>query len=51
MTALGRRRTKSTFDRDRFLRMKRAYDLMARGAEFGTSVDDLVRRLRTSLER
>ena len=37
---------RSMQDRDRFLRMKRSYDLMARSADFGVELDDLIQRLK-----
>jgi hypothetical protein len=35
---------RSSRDRDRLLRMKRSYALMARSAEFGMALDDLITR-------
>ena len=36
---------RSVQDRDRFLRMKRSFDLMARSADFDDALDDLIRKL------
>ena len=37
---------KSSQDRDRLLRMKRSYDLLARSAEFGSALDRHIQSLR-----
>jgi len=44
-------RAGSRRERDRLLRMKRAYELMARGAEFNASLDELMRRLKAPRDR
>jgi|Tabmets5t2r1_1033131.scaffolds.fasta_scaffold70378_1 hypothetical protein len=42
-------RAKSPDDRDRLLRMKRSYELMARGAEFDAALDDTIRELKRKM--
>jgi hypothetical protein len=37
---------KSEDERDRLLRMKRSYELMARGAEFSVALDQTIERLK-----
>ena len=37
---------KSLQDRDRHLRMERSYELMARSADFGKALDELIQTLK-----
>jgi len=37
----------SSQDRERHLRMKRSYELLARSAEFGTSLDQLIQSFKS----
>jgi hypothetical protein len=40
------RNAASPHDRKRHLRMQRSYELLARSAEFGTSLDQLIEQLK-----